>query len=461
MGNVPVKLISLLFVTLLAALCCPGLSSPSLAQANETILHTFTWDADGGFPWSGVAPDGKGNLFGVAYLGGITDGVCCGTVYELSPDRKGDWNYQIIYTFPDGGRIDGEAPAGGLIADSAGNVYGTTQQGDDLFGCGSVFELSPTKKGPWKETILHRFNKGDRVSGDGCTPNSWLVFDQAGNLYGTTEYGGGRGPCDQNTGGCGSVFELSPGSDGHWKETIIHRFPEGSTDGAIPLGGLVFDHAGNLWGTTESAYGNNTILSTAYELSPGKDGKWKETALYPFTGNSTGWLSMNGLTIDASGNLYGTTFYGGNGAGLVYELTPQKKGPPVETVIYEFQLCGENSCPDGIEPWGGLAFDSAGNLYGTTTYGGGQGGYCESGNVDVGCGTVFKLSPAGNNTWNYSIVYASPGGSAGEFLTDDRLFVASDGAIYGTTFDGGDPNGNCPQEILDLGGCGTVFKLTQ
>jgi uncharacterized repeat protein (TIGR03803 family) len=449
----------LLFTALAAVAIVTGWGTASVAQDSETVLHTFSYDSDGGFPFPGTTMDAKGNLYGVTSFSGSTDGVCCGTVYELSP-KNGGWKYQIIYTFQ--GASHGEAPYGGLTFDAAGNLYGTTTIGGPDLGGGLVYELSPTKDGKWKKTDLHRFAKPDAPTYDGALPSSYLVFDKAGNLYGTTQLGGGNNynDCGETTWGCGTVFELSPEGKGKWKETQLHRFPEGNADGLMPYGGLTFDPSGNLWGTTQTD--NLTGLGTVFELSPDAKGKWKETALFNFSGDSTGYQTQAGVVADAAGNIYGTTYFGGNGTGTVFELSPQSGGGLVETLIYQFASCNETSCPDGVQPFGGLTIDGNGNLYGTTTQGGGAGTFCTSGKIDVGCGTVFELAPAGNGQWNYSILYASPGSTAGAYLTDDRLFVTADGNIFGTTFLGGDvgENSQCPVGLPGEPGCGVVFELS-
>jgi len=432
----------------------------SAAQHTETVLHTFTFHQDGGFPLAGLSLDQSGNLYGVAYFGGYIEGsVCCGTVFQLTKSGNA-WTFSTIYTFTDG-VTDGEAPSGSVVFDKAGNLYGTTQQGG---WCGMAYELTPSQKGPWKETILHNFNPFTLLggtAGDGCDPSSYLIFDQAGNLYGTTQQGGGLGGC--NTAGCGSVFELSPGSDGKWEETIIHSFPDGSEDGTDPYGGLVLDKSGNLWGTTLT--GGTAGLGTIFELSPSSNGSWTEKVAFNFISGATGWEPYAGLVMDAEGNFYGTTFYGGSsGAGLVFKMTPSSDGMLSETVIHQFEGCTATECPDGFYPFGGLVFDSSGNLYGSTMYGGASGTACNPPDSELreGCGIVFKLSPAGGQKWDYSIVYRFPGAASGGLLTNDHLAITSSGDIVGTTFVEGDVGSNsiCPQEVLGLGGCGVVFELT-
>ncbi|HEY1615770.1 MAG TPA: choice-of-anchor tandem repeat GloVer-containing protein [Rhizomicrobium sp.] len=323
--------------------------------------------------------------------------MCCGTVYRLSPGNNGNWKYRVIYRFR-GPVSDGEAPYGGVIADSAGNLFGTALQRGTGLECGIVYELSPDGKGNWKEAVLHEFDHSSKGSHrDGCTPSSYLVFDASGNLFGTTSAGGGvdkNGACE-NDYYCGTVFELSR-KDGKWTEAIIHRFPETAEDGTEPMSGLVFDHAGNLWGTTFG--GGQAGGGTVFELKPTANGKWKESSLFSFSDSETGTQPYGGLVVDASGNFYGTTFAGGLGAGTVFELTSGRGGRLTESLVHQFASCNQAECPDGLDPFGGLTIDSAGNLYGTATQGGEAGTFCNGGgNIKVGCGVMFELSPAGIN----------------------------------------------------------------
>jgi uncharacterized repeat protein (TIGR03803 family) len=271
-------------------------------------------------------------------------GICSSFAWAKTSER-------VLFSF---NQKDGSTPDAGLVADKQGNLYGTTFDGGPN-GMGNVFELSPTKGGGWKETVLHNF-KGS----DGAGPVSSLIFDDAGNLYGTAEVGG-QGKCTNTGLGCGVVFELSPGKNG-WKYTAIYFFVPGKTKGVIPTGGLVLDKAGNLYGTTWApglvggplrartrAPSANTYWGcdkpgcggTVYRLAPSKDG-WKETDLYAFRGDSDGAASVASLIFDSAGNLYGTTNYGGTtgctsgyGCGVVFELTPGETGWK-ESVLHRF-----------------------------------------------------------------------------------------------------------------------------
>ncbi len=259
-----------------------------------------------------------------------------------------------------------------MIIDAAGNLYGTTEYGGDYScggpGCGTVFELMPTEGGGWTEKKLHNFGNGT----DGVFPLADLNLDVAGNLYGTT-YGGG-GLCSY---GCGTVFELTPNGNGNWTEKVLHSFNDNGTDGDLPYAGLIFDAAGNLYGTTVA--GGSSYAGTVFELTPHGNGNWTEKVLHSFSNVGTDGASpFAGLIFDAAGNLYGTTTYGGNHPGTVFELTPTGGGDWTEKVLHSFSNVGT----DGAYPYGGLIFDAAGNLYGTTYLGG-----------TYNYGTVFEVTP--------------------------------------------------------------------
>lgn len=345
---------------------------------------------------------------------------------------------------------DGASPQGALVADANGNLYGTTYLGGGKYGFGNVFELSRAKGG-WKETVLYNFTGGT----DGGGPLDSLIFDAAGNLYGTT-ISGGQGECLWNGTqwyGCGVVFELTP-SKGTWQESVLFGFVPGQVKGVMPVGGLVFDKAGNLYGTTYAAgvdggpHFSRTAVGvqpptywgcsdpgcggTVFELSPSQSG-WQEQDVYAFTGGSDGGVSEANLIFDAAGNLYGTTVYGGNtacpgnyGCGVVFEVSAGKKGWS-ESVLHTF------SGSDGAYPQGSLVFDSDGNLYSTTSYGGA--GSCNVLDEPAGCGTVFRLKP-GKAGWKESVLYGFGGGADGgnPFAA---VIMDGQGDLLGTTFQDG------------------------
>jgi uncharacterized repeat protein (TIGR03803 family) len=325
--------------------------------------------------------------------------------------------YKRVYNFTGG--TDGGDPATPLTFDSAGNAYGTTAAGGD-FDFGTVFMLTPSGQ----QTVLYSFTGG----GDGLDPHGGVTLDSVGNLYGTTVAGGFGGFCAGD--GCGVVFELSP-SNGGWTETTLYSF-QGLNDGFGPGGGLVFDSAGNLFGTAPD--GGLHSAGVVFELSPTIHG-WRQRVIHPFTGGKDGAVGSLGLLLlDTAGNLYGVTELGGtNGAGAVYKLSPTARGAWKTTVLYDFK-----GMPDAGNPYGGLIFDKAGNLYGTTYFGG-----------TAGMGAVFQLTPGPNGTWQENVLYSFQGGTDGSFSTTTLVFNAA-GSLYGTTSTGGRPSCDC----------GTLFKLT-
>ncbi len=324
---------------------------PAQAQT-ETVLYSFTGGSDGGSPAYRLTSDGAGNFYGTTFEGGEEYGLGYGTVFELSPNGGEGWKETVLYSFKGG--VDGSNPSSYVIFDSAGNLYGTTGSGGEK-GNGVVFELSPEGK-EWKETVLYRF-----TGTDGANPANGLIFDPAGNLYGTTQNGPGGNPI---------VFELSP-SGGAWTEQVIYAIVNPLLVG-LP-NGLTMDAAGNIFGTTNF---------TVFELSPNGSGGWNPTLLHTFTGGTKdGAYALGTLVLDQAGNLYGTTENGGafgeqfGGYGTVYKLSPEKKGSKVK-ILHSFK----GDPKDGVAPVAGIVFDASGNLYGTTYEGG-----------KSGLGTVFEL----------------------------------------------------------------------
>ena len=362
------------------SVCCGTVYQLSLVsgQWQAVVLHQFTGGLDGSVPVGTLAMDARGNLFGVTQSGGLMKGRCysnCGTVFELSPTSGGEWNYAQIYSLRGAEAGDGEQPDAGVILDSAGNLYGTTQIGGAMsklpqcpvFGCGTVFELSPSSGG-WKETVLYKFSGGS----DGAGPRSPVLFDAHGNLLGATGQGGG-GHCNTGSGtGCGTIFQLIP-SSGAWTENVLHRF--NGSDGDTPYQALTLDAAGNLFGSTN--VGGTSEGGVVYELSPGLDGNWTETTLHDFISSTYGIWPAGGLTMDSFGNLYGTASAGGaDNAGTIFKLTPNGVG-------FSFSLVNSfDGAHGGSYPDGNLLVDRAGNLYGT------------AGSSGVnGYGVVFKVAP--------------------------------------------------------------------
>ena len=362
--------------------------------------------------------------------------ACAGVlVYALTLVAAGTaqaQTFQLIHSFATGG-AGGTNPVAGLTLDPAGNLYGTTTEGG-FGGSGTVFRLSHKGSG-WVLNVLHSFTGGS----DGGEPNAGLIFDRAGNLYGTTTEGGELNCGGIYPGGCGTVFELQPpptpctAEPCPWRETVLHVFI-GGNDGAFPVSGdLVFDQAGNLYGTTQAGglpSGGNFGSGTVFELSPSGSG-WTESVLYKFTESSDGGAPDAGVIFDRAGNLYGTTTVGGApdcapvpGCGTVFKLSPSGSGW-AESVLYSF-----TAGTDGWSPIAGLVFDQSGKLYGAAAFGGESGG-----------GTVFQLTPS-NGSWTLETLHSF----TGEFGPHDNLVIDGEGNLYGAT----------PSDSHDAG---SVFEL--
>jgi uncharacterized repeat protein (TIGR03803 family) len=350
------------------------------AQSRYKSLFNFKFmdGADGIEPRAALILDAAGNLYGTTTLAG---GHGNGTVFKLTPNADGTWTTKVLYSFA----FDGDIPEAALIFDGAGDLYGTTVDGGANRE-GVAFRLTPNMDGTWTETVLYSFCALTSCR-DGSVPTSSLVFDTAGNLYGTTALGG--------AGEAGTVFQLIHNADGSWKEKVLHRFMV--DDGATPQSGVIFDSTGNLYGTT--LQGGNASNGTVFKLAPNADGRWTEHVLYSFcrlTACEDGAMPHAGLIFDASGNLYGTTTEGGAyGKGVVFQLAPNADGRWKEKVIYSF-----TGGTDGGVPAAGLTFDQTGNLYGTTFFGGNL-NYCKG----LGCGVAFRLVPNSKGRWHEKVVH--------------------------------------------------------
>jgi len=415
----------------------------AMSSAKLKVLHSFAPTPPGFGSTASLVEDPAGNLYGTTQTGGIY-GV--GTVFKLEPLANGKWQKSVIHSFA-GGSDDGSTPVGGLVFDAAGNLYGTTVSGGTgvcQYGnpCGTVFKLSPRQDGSWTESILYVFQPPP----DGSYPIGNLVVDSKGNLFGVTAYGGKS----QGGDGGGIVFELTPNSQGQWTETIIHTF-EGGNDGALPLAGLIFDRLGNLYGTTSGE--SNVGAGTVYELAPGKNGTWTHSVLYYFDAYNAS--TQSSLIFDSAGNLYGTGLGGpgegcdGSGCGFVFELKPGSNGNWTYKTLYIFE-----GGPDGASPVAGLVIDQSGNLYGTTQYGGTPPADCEYN----GCGTVFELSPRLNGNWKEEVIHRFAAGIKENGFNVSGVFPVASllidpaGNLYGTTEVGGSPR---------YWDGGTVFKLSR
>jgi hypothetical protein len=421
------------------------------APSNEQVLYSFQSGTDGSFPIFGVVSDEAGNLYGATLEGGATN--CnsiypCGTVYQLT-QNNGVWVESVLYIFKGEPEGDGASPFGGLVIDSSGNLYGTTAYGGtgscvllgEEVGCGTVFELSPPLEqgGFWKEAVLYSFP----TSAYGYLPWGQLTSDSAGNLYGATQFGGGRGTtCNSFYQYCGEVFELSPPKNkgGNWEARILHSFGSG-TDGANPNGGLFLDSNGVLYGTTvaggyDCPHHSGEGCGTVFALAPpaGNGDEWTETQLHVFQNGSDGTSPIAGVTVDSQGFVYGGAQGGDNGEGngIIFRLAPNG-GTWKQTILHSFG--------SDVFYYGPAVsyFDTQGYLYGTTNAG-----------QNIG-GSVFRMKQS-DGKWSFDALHVFSGGSdsgnPGPVLTADKS-----GHIYGTTQNGG--SGTACQ-----GGCGTVFEIS-
>jgi hypothetical protein len=423
------------------------------------------------------------------------------TVFALASFASASWKEKVLYSFQ--GTPDGSSPAGVMVLDKQGNLYGATTAGGSTtcrgpFQCGTVFQLkAPAKKGDaWKETLLYVFKGTD--SNDGASPSGGVVWDQAGNLYGATGYDG-TGNCILFGArvGCGTVYQLKPPTvpGGAWTESVIYNF-RGGNDGQLPLGDLVFDAAGNLYGATEYGGGFGSCnapfyqyCGTVFRLSPPKKkgGKWTEKVLHSFKSGSDGANPNGGLTFDGQGAIYGTTYIGGNqgcdstsgtGCGTVFRLKPPvtKTGAWTEKVLLRFKA----DTRMGANPTAGVTFGTNGALYGTTSNGG-------KGYQPVG--TIFRLDPPvkSDDPWTETLIHTFGNGSNGGWTPVAGVIFDGSGNLYGAAagggfaFDGtlfelhalnnwaykvlynfaGPPDGELPSANLIFDGKGNLYGTTQ
>jgi|HubBroStandDraft_6_1064221.scaffolds.fasta_scaffold00022_4 uncharacterized repeat protein (TIGR03803 family) len=397
---------SIAFATLLC------LATVSASAQTETVLYNFQPANDVITPLSSLVADHEGNLYGTGSEGaGLCPGptTCVGGVFRLSPPTTagGSWTETVLYSFGSHPN-DGQYPAAGLIFDQQGNLYGTTASGGAATW-GTVFELSPpsTAGGPWTESILYNFTGG---TSDGAVPLASLVFDKQGNLYGTTK-SGGSGECYGFPGSCGTIFQLSPPSTkgGVWRHRIIHNFGFGA-DGSYPTAPLIVGEGGALLGTTSGGGFYN--------------------------------CPMDGLD---------------EGCGVVFQLTP----PATAGAAWTEELYRIPSQLAAAFAYGGVVQGHNGRLYAATSNGG-TGQQCLDGNeIPVGCGVIFELAlpTPGNHTWHVIPIYNFTGLADGAFpLT--ALVLDKSGNLYGTAAAGGGL-GACSGAVLSYAqGCGTVFRLT-
>jgi uncharacterized repeat protein (TIGR03803 family) len=383
-------------------------AQPAQTQT-ETVLYSFCPGGiactDGATPRAGLIMDKEGNLYGTTWWGGSN--YYYGTVFKLTPSGT----ETVVYSFcSQGGCADGYNPSADLILDKEGNLYGTTEVGGPSSG-GTVFKLAPSGT----ETVLYGFGS---QSEEFYYPYAGLITDEMGNLYGTTSEGGASTNC---LNGCGTVFKLTPSGT----ETVLHSFGNQSGDGYYPIGGLIMDKLGNLYGTTSvgGAFGGGTVFevtSTGQEIVLHSFGSQSGDGAYPYAG----------LIMDKLGNLYGTTVNGGaKNYGTVVELSPTG----TETVLYSFTGGDKN----GKHPYAGLIMDKKGNLYGASLDGHGH-----------TRGAVFELSPKKKaRAWTFTSLHAFDSRSGDGDAAIGTLVLDKEGNLYGTTAYGG------------AYGYGTVFKV--
>ncbi len=407
-----------LSTTLLFAAASLGLGVlriPSAQAQTYSVLYSFAGGNDGANPLAGLTMDSSGNLYGAAFNAGAHG---FGTVYQLAPNGS-NWTFSTLYSFRGYYDSDGAEPESRPVFGPNGALYGTTNLGGFgqgciawYNGCGTVYSLT-NNAGTWNESVLFQFgtaNGGYPAYGD-------VVFDQSGNLYGTSPNSGNY----YN----GVAYEFA--RDANWAEGLLFDF-QAMPDGSMPLNGPILDPAGNLYGTTSAGGANG--YGTVYELSPSASGL-SETTLYDFTNESDGGAPTSNVVMDRAGNIYGTTQTGGTyGGGTVFRLRRNPAGTWTLSSIYEFRsptLAGSNRT---------LTIDSAGNLYGTT-----------SADTVNQWGSVFKLRPVSATSWAYTAMHNFSGASDGG-TPWGRLALDSAGNLYGTAELGGTNN------------CGVVFKVS-
>jgi uncharacterized repeat protein (TIGR03803 family) len=415
---------TLLSATAVATIMGVAFAAPAFAGDPEKAVYTFTGGNDGGSPQGGVIADASGALYGTTSSGGSGHS---GVVYKLTPTAKGNKGFKqsTLYAFTGG--ADGATPMDNLYIDSTGALYGTTYAGG-ANGYGVVYKLTPPGAGKkaWTQTVLWTFTGG----ADGGNPQTTLIGDGQGNLYGTTTEGG--------SGVVGTVFELSPPGAGQtaWTETVRYNFT-GNSDGGEPFGGLVFGPAGSIYGTT-AGYGQYND-GTVYRLGPPMDGQGDRSfyLVHAFQGGSDGDTPRDGLIVDNSGNLFGTTA-GFDNQGTVFELSSADGGQSwTQQVLYQFSGAGF----DGNGPWQTVSMDASGALFGTTL-GVGKSAY----------GEVFKLSPpaAGRSKWKLQVLHTFQDNAKSQFPLSGVL-IGADGTLFGTTEGSAGQSGYYP---------GNVWKIT-
>src|SRR6266496_1394162 len=389
-----------------AATAVFAISLATATAATTNVIFSFEED-EGEYADTDLETDSAGNIYGTTVLGGEFGG---GTVFQLSPTANG-WVHSVLYSFTGG--ADGGEPYKGVTLDREGNLYGTAVTGGSGScegGCGVAYKLT-NSGGTWTQTVIHAPTGGD----DGSGPGARLTVDRSGNVYGMAPTGGAYS--------LGTIYKIHQAQNGAWSLKVIHAFT-GGADGATGSAGRMILRHGHLYGaaTAGGTYGSGVV----FELAKTGVGEWDFRALYSFQGQPDGSFPYGALLFDASGNIYGTTYYGGtNGIGAVYKLSPRPVGEWEENVIYSFQ-----GGSDGNSPISNLVFDTVGNLYGTTSEGG------------LGSGAIFKLSPIGVRQWIETIVHPFQGAPDGGFAYNGMV-VDRFGNFYGATVHGGKNDDGC------------------
>ena len=413
------------------------------AAASEQVLYRFLGNADGNGPSAGLTKDRAGNLYGTTSSGGAGQcfGLGCGTVFQLVPQPNGTYTKTILHTFT-GNRSDGGVPVGTLALDAVGNLYGVTEQGGSGScstvlgaGCGVVYRLSPGSNHTFTYTIIYMFGTGF-ASDDGSYPNAGVVLDSAGNLYGTTEFGGDF-VCD-----CGIVYQLQPTVQGQWTENILYSFigvSQGGGDVSFPASDVTLDRNGNIFGSTTGGGDFNCNLGCGgvYQLIPNGDGTYQEVVLNIFHGGRDGASPQGGVIVDPAGNIFGSTEFGGggtgcnnggSGCGTIFVLRNTPTG-------YQKQIVFRFNGLNGYAPSADLAFGANHSLLGTVQSGGAN-----------NHGLAFLLTPSPSG-WHQVILHDFTGGQDGASPLS-ALLPDGKGGFFGTTNDGG----GSPD-------AGTVFQL--
>lgn len=393
------------------------LTNYASAAPKFRVVRNFKCNPGECYPDGGLAVGPSGDLYGTTPGGGAANG----SIFRLTPSSGDHWTYSLLYTLT---IKQGSSLVSSLTLDTSGSLYGTSNNGG-THDFGTVLKLSPgqTATEAWTLTVLHSFAP---FVNDGSGPWDKVLLDKAGNVYGTTRDGGAEGAAG------GVVFELTPGNGGDWAEKILYGFPA-NRDGCCSYAELIFDKSGNLYGTAAGDGGPPCYCGVVFELRHTSAG-WKETVLHRFQGPD-GSTPITGLVFDAKGNLYGTTQEGGaQSEGTVFRLTPTGDGRWKHTILYDFP-----EFKNGGGPVSTLAFDKAGNLYGTA-----------AGGIEAcsgGCGVVYKLTPGTDGKWTYSVLHRFTDKTDGAEPNGAVIFDKTGKHLYGTAIFGGTYNQGVVYEI--------------